>query len=122
MDKETKIILWVTGISLVGFWLLKKYGAQTRVSSPCPDGQKLVDSVCYTNPYRVINTTTATIGGDVLGKTFNANEVVNVVREDEIIIGRPNPTMGMPDSLVPVAIVLVDGGEQAIPLTNVIKL
>ena len=115
MDKETKIILWVTGISLVGFWLLKNYGTKNRISSPCPDGQKLVDSVCYTNPYRVINTTTATLGSDVLGKTFNANEVINVLREDEIHIGRTSDT-------TPVVIVLVDGAEQAIAATDVVKL
>jgi hypothetical protein len=113
MDKETKIILWVTGISLIGFWLLKNYG-QKR-TAPCPEGKKLVDSVCHTNPYRVINTTSGTIGGDVTGKTFNAGEIVDVVREDTISSGRTN-------DVTPVAIVIVDNGEQAIPLVNVVKL
>ncbi len=114
MDKETKIILSVAAFSLVGFWLYKRYFNQKRTLAPCPDGKKLVDSICLTNPYRVINTTTATIGGDVSGRNFNAGDVIDVLRED-IIIGRTSES-------IPVVIVLVDGEEQAIVSSDVVKL
>lgn len=114
MDKETKIILAVAALSLAGFWFYKRFNLQ-RTTMPCPDGQKLVDSVCRTNPYRVINTTTATIGGDVTGNTYNAGEIVEVLREDNINIGRTADT-------TPVVIVIADGVEQAIVLSDVVKL
>lgn len=113
MDKETKIILSVAAFSLVGFWLYKTFN-QNRQLAPCPDGKKLVDSICLTNPYRVINTTTATIGGDVSGRSFSAGDVIDVLRED-IIIGRTSES-------IPVVIVLVDGEEQAIVSSDVVKL